>query len=240
MRRTHQLLEAFTTYAVMDIFVGMSTRKPGLERKGRSAFTLVEMLCVLTVVGIVAALAVPGMQVMFVGSALTHSGQIVTEQLALAQQKALSTNHTIEVRFYQFADPTMPGESTSNPASGQYRAMQMFDVTAGNVPLTKVLRLATSVVIDSSATCSTLISSASSATVPQLTNGAGEQVIIPQAGTAYNVVAFQFTPGGATNLLATGSWFLTLRGVHDSSNPPVNFVTIQIDPTNGHIKDFRP
>jgi uncharacterized protein (TIGR02596 family) len=211
-----------------------------LKRKACSAFTLIEMLCVLTVVGIVAALAAPGMQVVFVGSALTHSGQMVTEQLALAQQKALSTNHAIEVRFYQFADPSMPGESASNPASGQYRAMQIFDVTAVNVPLTKVLRLATSVVIDSSATCSTLINSAASTSVPQLSTGAGEQVTIPQAGTAYNVVAFQFTPGGATNLLATGSWFLTLRSMHDSSSPPTNFVTIQIDPTNGHIKDFRP
>ena len=219
------------------------------------AFTLIEMLVVLGVIVLLVALIVPAATTVLQGTDLTRAGQNVSDQIGLAKQQAESHNTLIEVRFYQFADPSVPGETAGSPATGKYRAMQLFQIasTGTAIPLGKTVVLPTNVIIDSgvpnsTASLSLIIGQAQASAVPSLSTS--QTYAIPRAGTNYNSVAFRFRPDGSTNLpltnASTGSeqfWFLTLHSLVSGDHlttPPKNFYTIQIDPNNGNLSFFRP
>ncbi|XHR28375.1 MAG: Verru_Chthon cassette protein D [Chthoniobacteraceae bacterium] len=214
----------------------------------RRGFTLIELLFVLAIMAILAALVGPSVNTLLRPSQLTQGAHLVCDQLSLARQTAISRNLITEVRFYQYADTTVPGEQPGNAATGKYRAMQMFQIqeSGSAVALSKVQRLPASLVIDSGSPLSSLIGQALAApNVPTLATGNTVKVPIAQAGTSYNTACFRFLPSGATNLspLATSRWFLTLHSLKDGDSlaaPPANFFTIQIDACNGHLKTFRP
>lgn len=211
-------------------------------------FSLIELLFVISIMAILAALVAPSVNTILRPSQLTQASHLICDQLSLARQIALSRNLITEVRFYQFADATAAGEQVSNPGTGKYRAMQTFQIqeSGSAVALSKVQRLPSTVMIDSGATLSTLIGSAqASPNVPTSTNGDALNTSIAQAGKKYNAASFRFLPSGATNLspLASPQWFLTLHSLKDGdslASPPPNFFTIQIDACNGHLKTFRP
>ena len=206
-----------------------------------------ELLVVLAIISVMLGLVVPAANTMLRGSQMTQGSQMVNDQLELARQTALSTNRTVEVRFYQFADPQTPGETTGSPSTGKYRALQLFEIqeSGSAVALGKVQIVPPSIIIDSGATLSSIIGSGSaSPAVPTLS---GTQTVpIPRVGTQYNSVAFRFLPDGSTNLSPTSSnqWFVTLHNLTDGDPvkpvPPPNYYTVQVDATNGHIKNFRP
>ena len=101
--------------------------KPHTSRK---AFSLVELLIVIVIIGIITGFAVPAITGMLKSSQLTQaSGQLV-DTVALARQTAMSKNRAIEVRFYRYADNEIPGEKPTEPATGHYRAMQTFEIIA--------------------------------------------------------------------------------------------------------------
>ena len=213
----------------------------------RAGFTLLELLTVMAIMIIMMGLASPALTSIMKGSQLTQAGQTVTDQLALSQQTAIAKNHAVEVRLYQFSDSETPGEAAAN---GKYRALQSFEIlTSGSaIPLGKCKRLPALIVIDSGSTLSTLISEAGKSTstalhVPSAASGSELQVSIPSVGMSYNSVAFRFRPDGSTELPSNQKWFLTLHSLNDGDNltkVPANFVTLQIDPANGHIRTFRP
>jgi uncharacterized protein (TIGR02596 family) len=196
-------------------------------------FSLVEMLVVLLIIGIIAAFAVPVVAGVSRSSRLTRAAATVGDQLALGRQAAIARNRTVEVRFYQFADPEVPGSPSS------FRALQTFEVINARAlsPLDKMQILPTAVIIDASPGLSSLVD-------PQkriLVSGADP---LPRAGTNYHYVSLRFHPDGSTDLLPTqGPWFLTL---HDEvrgdglAQPPANFTTMEVDPINGSVKFFRP
>ena len=206
-----------------------------------------ELLVVLAIISVMLGLVVPAANTMLRGSQMTQGSQMVNDQLELARQTALSTNRTVEVRFYQFADPQTPGETTGSPSTGKYRALQLFEIqeSGSAVALGKVQIVPPSIIIDSGATLSSIIGSGSaSPAVPTLS---GTQTVpIPRVGTQYNSVAFRFLPDGSTNLSPTSGnqWFVTLHNLTDGDPvkpvPPPNYYTVQVDATNGHIKNFRP
>jgi uncharacterized protein (TIGR02596 family) len=201
---------------------------------------------VVAIVSVVAAFAVPAMITMLRGTQLTQGAQLISNQIDLARQISLSRDHSVEVRFYQYCDPSMPGQLSGTGSAGYCQAMQIFDVpdSGATVALDKVQTLPPSVIIDSGATLSSLIGSATATGVPESTTGVALKVPIPKVSLNYNCVLFRFLPDGSTNLPATSSsWFLTLHNLtagNGLASPPPDFFTIQIDPTNGHIKNFRP
>ncbi len=210
-----------------------------------AGFTLVEMLVVITLIALVAGVAVPAVNSILRGSKLTHSAQLVIDQFTLARQTALSKNRAVEVRIYRYGDPETPGEDKTVSSSGRYRAIQLFEIPDSGTatPLGNMLRLASSIFFDSGATLSTLINPPANSTAPTLTSSGSQTVSVSTMGTTYDSVSFRFNADGSTNLDTAKLWFLTLHNLNDKdaqAAPPTNFFTIQIEPTNGHIKAFRP
>lgn len=228
-------------------------RAKGCGLAAGKGFSLVELLVVIAIIAMIAAFAAPATNAILRGSQLTQAAQMLSDQLGLARQMALSKNHIVEVRFYQLGDEGIPGEKASDPNTGRYRAFQSFEIQESGTPVavSKMQRVPSSIIIDSGSadagkTLSSIIGLAQNASsVPTLKTGAALNVSIPRAGIAYNSVSFRFLPDGSTNLssLANQQWFLTLHSLNDGdrlNGSPANFFTIQIDAINGHIRTFRP
>lgn len=205
----------------------------------RTAFSLIELIAVISIIVIIAAFAVPAANTILRGSQLTQAAQLVSGQLSLARQQALTRNRSIEVRFFQYADGEQPGEQPDSPESGKYRAIQMFEVLENGVPipLSKLERLPVSIVFNDKA-LSTIIEDktpqAPTPSDPELPRGVNKH---------YKYVSFRFRPDGSTDLSPIKQWYITLHSLTDEvqgSTPPPNFFTVQIDPVSGSTRNYRP
>lgn len=209
-------------------------------RSPRNSFTLLELLIVIAVMLVVSALAVPAVTSLLTSYNLATGADMVLSQLGFARQSALAIDHTVEVRFYRFAIQGMPGELPSNPASGKFRAFQIFQFASSGValPLTKVEQLPTGIIFDSGTLSSLLAASQQKTFNPPLDS----QVSLPECGTSYSCAAFRVSAAGNTSL-APAQWFVTLhtRAAGDAlTAPPPNYATIQIDPVSGVVRLYRP
>ncbi len=221
-------------------------KTPRLSAK-HAAFSLIELVVVIAIIAIIATFTVPAATTILRGSAMTQASQMLTDQLSLARQLALSKNRSIEVRLCKLADPEMPGEKASDVSTGQYRAIQLFEVleSGAAVPIDKVQSFPTSVIMNPDK-LSTLISDT---TQKEQTPTTKDPDLPRGVGRNYRYTSFRFQPDGSTNLPTkstadtNGAWTITVHGgtekVTGTTLPP-NFFTIQIDPVSGSSKGFRP
>lgn len=215
-----------------------------------SAFSLIELLVVCAVIALVAGFAVPAATTMIRGSQLSQGAQLLTDQMALARQTALTRNRQVEVRFYRYSDPETPGEDASNPEDGKFRAFQLFDVADNGaiIPLGKFTRLPSTVVMNKGGISSLIRDLPLKDAERQ--KGDVELPPLPKAGEGrwkYQYVSFRYRPDGSTDLMITGSnqgnWFVTIHGIEapeETENPPTNFFTLQVDPVSGSTRSYRP
>lgn len=213
-----------------------------LRPVGRGGFSLIELLIVITVMMVLGGLMGPSIGSLLRGSNLTRGGDMVAGQLTQARQFAVTRNRPVEVRFYQYCSPMTPDEAGQTPDRGRFRALQTFEISESGVatPLGRIQQLPDEVCINSSGVLSSLLGGAGAGGV---VSGTDLGMSIPQVGTAYNAVSFQFRPDGSINLDRNSRWFLTLHGTAipgDASAPPPNFMTIQVNPHNGSIDTYRP
>jgi uncharacterized protein (TIGR02596 family) len=219
------------------------------------AFSLVELLVVISVIAIIAGFAVPAVTTMIRGSSLTQGSQNIADQIVLARQLALSRNRSVEVRFYKFADPETPGEDPKNPNTGFFRACQTFEIldNGGALPTGGLTRLPVGVIMNEGP-LSTILHDR------PLEDPKSSDPSLPdtQAGRNYQYVALRFLPDGSTDLPPTGvdtgdnkgdSWYLTIHGTQiqtggksagKTETLPDNFFTLQIDPITGSTRSYRP
>jgi uncharacterized protein (TIGR02596 family) len=221
----------------------------------KQAFSLVELLVVIAIIGIIATFAVPAVQGMLKGSALTTAAGLMVDQVSLARQHALSKNRIVEVRFYRFADNEIPGEVSTDPETGHFRALQYFEMSEAGVmvPVGKVARLPDTVIMNPGPLLSNLLMEdpnkvidADSVRDPAMPRGVEHD---------YKYVAFRFFPDGTTSLSSTGTagkgsekgrWYITVHAIsdlgrtQDNTLPPPNFFTWFIDPVSGNSKVLRP
>lgn len=222
------------------------------------AFSLIELVVVISVLAIIAAFSVPAVTSMLKGSSLTQSSQLLVDQLNLARQLALSKNTIIEVRFYRYSDPDSPGEDVTNPKAGKFRAMQLFEVipSGAALPASKFNEFPNSVMLSANREApdsgiSSLLDKGPLKTSDDFAKKDSYHVSLPELPKGikkqYDFVSFRFMPDGSTTLGPTTLWFLTIHGINDRQStkdgkvgPPDNFFTVQIDPVTGATKIFRP
>lgn len=215
----------------------------------RHAFSLIELIIVISVIVIIAAFTIPAMNTVLKGSQLTQGSGILVGQLNIARQQALSRNRQVEVRFYRYADPEIPGEEAGKPETGRYRAMQLFQITPQGIalPIDKVQTLPLSVIFSYSETegLSSLLDkpTAQAPKKPGIADKAAPR-LARGIDYKYEYVSLKFMPDGSTDKSPTGRWFVTVIGLNDKltspTKPPPNFFTVQVDPVSGVTKTYRP
>jgi uncharacterized protein (TIGR02596 family) len=209
-----------------------------LRSRGASAgaFTLIELLLVLTIMVILMTLIAPTLNNVLRGSALTRGSDQVIGVLNAARQNAMTRNVPVEVRFYSFDDPEMPG------VDSYCQGLQAFAMTPTNnsvifAPITKVVQLPPGIVITTNPSLTSIVANS--------TNRGTNR--IPRVGTNYTFSSFQYYRNGMTDLLyrpagMITNWNITIiNRVNDTGGGlPTNFTTITIDPYNGQSRIFRP
>jgi uncharacterized protein (TIGR02596 family) len=215
----------------------------------RHAFSLIELIIVISVIVIIAAFTIPALNTILKGSQLTQGSNILVGQLTLARQQALSRNRTVEVRFYRFADPEIPGEDVTDLKTGKFRALQLFQVLPSGVatPIDKVQTLPGGVIFSRGEAegLSSLIDLPTGLTPKKPGTDDKAAPRLPRGvDLKYEYVSLRFLPDGSTDKSPTGKWFITVIGINDKlpkpTEPPPNFFTVQIDPVSGVTKIFRP
>jgi uncharacterized protein (TIGR02596 family) len=193
------------------------------------------------------------------GTRMPKAERILTSQITLARQLALTKNRSVEVRFIRYGDPEFPGEKKDTPSSGAFRAIQVVEVldSGAVIPLAK-LQVLPETMIMSGGDPSTLVSS-SDLSINQRSRRASKEITKDTAGKPtggdpslprkieldYEFVSFRFLQDGSTDLKALDGlkWCVTIHNINErvtGTTLPPNFVTLQIDPVSGAIRIYRP
>ncbi len=231
---------------------------PGREPR---AFTLIEMLLVVAIIGILISVAVPFMFGAISASRMASAGSSIAGMFSAAQQIASSEGCTVEVRIYR-----SPREGGID-SSARYHTVALFrhyetgeaspdpNPSASGRPLPAplslvlgdVLTLPDTLVITATPAASSLIdglpdNNATARATKIIKNGVFADYQVPYEGATYKSFTFR---SDATSLDSTRRWFLTLVDAVDeeSGRGPANwknFYCVQVDPLSGRVSTYRP
>lgn len=219
----------------------LPSRRTSRENRRRifsRGFSLIEMLVVVSVVGMLLAFATPQLFSLVQATSLTSEGSNLRNKLSQAQQIALSQNTDVEVRFFKMKDP---GNAETDLA---FRGYQFFRYNQYGqlLPVSEFFRVKPPIVINEP--LSTLVK----------TTGTNEKYFSPSTGKAlipvlsdkesFDYTSFRFRPDGSTDLpgrSGSDTWYITLvKGLPTTSQVPENYFTVQLDPFNGRVTSYRP
>jgi len=199
--------------------------------RSSGGFSLVELLCVLAIISLLAVLSVTGIQRIVLSTNLTTSASMVVDALNLARQRAISNNSPVEVRFYQVPD--------SNNSTLQYRALGIYQInTDGPQLIHKIIYLNGNVIFSNAQTFGTLLTYSGTSTGPLIPSGPPPN---------YTYWYFQYRSDGSTNLntqpTSSDTWHVMLYNSNrppTGTTPPSNYISIQLDPISGRTETFQP
>jgi len=213
----------------------------------RKAFSLIEMMIILGLVGLLMAFAAPNLFSLIGASSLSGEGALVENQLSLAQQLAISKSADVEVRFFRLAD-----ESAAQTDEA-FRAFQIFQFNnLGEMePVSAFFRIRPPVAIHEQ--LSTILKSGAASSEDRKfgfdspRRGSYNAPAGPGGSlVTTDYVSFRYRPDGSTDLpFRAGekdTWYLTLvqgEGANQD-NDPDNYFCLQINPYNGAVQQFRP
>lgn len=196
------------------------------SQRDRAAFSLVELLVVIVILGILLALSAPALVSPLRGSKVNQAGQTIGDQMALARQEALTRNREMQVRFYRIGTGQDAG----------WRAVQIWriettpsgDIT--EIPVSRMQRLPDGIVIADDPALSPLLKA------DPLVSGTAKV-----AGEEVTYSGFRFLPtGGTDSAVSATNNFLTVQLIDEKNSPPNNFYTLQVHPLTGKVNVYRP
>lgn len=211
--------------------------------KSFAAFTLIELIIVITIIGILMVFTVPAITGALKANKLSQGADLLRAQLSFAQQTAMRENAPIQVRFYRYDDPAVPGVEEKFRAYQFYRrqAFNRSDKDAGSTtaneelmePIAQVRKLPKPIIISDTERLSSIVG---------LQKSQGQIPWKRGDPLKADYVAFDFRADGSTNLTGSNQWFLTLvEETEDRGGQiPENFATVQVDPFTGSIRLLRP
>jgi len=215
------------------------------QSHARSAFTLLEMLVVLAVMGILIYLASPGIVALQQTSSLSLAGQSVVDEISVAREMAASRNVVVEIRFLTPSNWSVLG----SPNYTGYHAIQLWapNESGASVPVDRVITLPDGVEISSHTTLSPLLSTlvAASASMPAgSTVGTYVSFFVRPNGTIQVANPPTDTAGSTQDnaSVRAPSYFFTIVSVRydTASIPPANYFTLQVNPDTGRSEAYRP
>ena len=191
-----------------------------------SAFSLIELLVVVAIIGLLMTAAVPALNSVLENGRLTQAAAMLVNQFTLARQKASAENKNITLRFIR--------KDTSSP----YDRIQLvtLDSASNATPVTRLTTLPMQTAIASDPALTSLMS------LTESTASSARDPSIPELGTSYRFIQCTFRPRGSLDLNIQSNWFATvvLQRNASKTTAPANFATIQVDPVNGGLQVYRP
>ena len=217
------------------------------HKSNGQAFSLIEMMVVLGVVGLLLAFAAPNLFSLITANSLSGEGVVLKNQLTFAQQTAISKNADVEIRFFRMPDYANAREEEA------FRGYQLFQYNLDGelAPISTFFRIKAPVGVHE--TLSTILNPQANTSATDKKFGfssptIGTTGVKEGGGTPENAkyVAFRFRPDGSTDLpFRTGNsdtWYITLVQGEGAlkSDTPDNYVCLQVNPYNGQVSEFRP
>jgi uncharacterized protein (TIGR02596 family) len=203
--------------------------------KNSPAFSLVELLVVISIISIISAAAIGGLSNVSRSTNLASAAQRLGDQFAVARQTAVARNLPVEVRIYK-----LPDFNSTTGGATLWRGLQLFIKDGTNdVPASRPLFFPQRVIISENADVSPLLSGLGDELTPTRDVGA-----YTTANVRYK--SFTIRPNGtltSSNSIPDTDWFLT---VHHENDPkpdgikPANFATVQINPVTSKVAILRP
>lgn len=187
------------------------------------AFSLTELLVVISIMVLLSSAAVPALSSLMESNELTRGGQMVADQIRMARQIASSRNVSVEVRLVK----------TDALSSTGYNAVQLWtSQLTGTNAASRMISLPKSIAISENPSVSDMLGSLSTKTMSTVGN--------PNA----SYTAFQIRPSGMVSpTMSMNGLCLTVvstRHAKASDALPSNYVTVQINPNTGTPLVYRP
>ena len=212
-------------------------RVPPCSAGPSSAYSLIELLVVVAIIGMLSVLATAGLNSISRSTKLASAAQRLGDQIALARQTAIARNLPVEVRLYK-----LPEFDFTTGGASLWRGVQIF-IMDGAVPASRLVLFPPRVIISGNAAVSPLIQNSSAGLGAEITPASNVG-----AFSTDNVRYKSFTirPNGtlaASNSIPDANWFLTLHQENDPKPDgikPANFVTVQINPVTSKVTILRP
>ena len=215
--------------------IGCPTRLGTLRSR---AFTLIELLAVIAVIGLITATTVPMLFSTMKANRLSAAGEELVNRISLAQQMAVSRNHEIELRFYHYPDPEDPASKDHYRATLIAQPAPDPDAPGSveTIVLSDMSYLRNGIVIANDETLSPILKEATRNDYPDADNRI-------RGGTAhYKTIRF-FPDGSCDVILVTNQAYLTVVEERDfaaAGGIPKNFFAVQVDHYTSRAITYRP
>jgi uncharacterized protein (TIGR02596 family) len=213
----------------------------------RGAFSLVELLVVLGIMGILLYLTIPASMSLQQSSNLNLAGQAVADEIASGRQFASGANRVVEVRFLAPSNWSTVG----SPNYTGFHAIQLWapNESGVSVPVDRLITLPDGIEISGNSTLSPLLHTPIAA--PEVTTNPAAPYVSFYIRPAGNVTVGGTAPSSSSSTgtdtednagARAPSYFFTILSVRYDSNStvPVNYVTLQVNPDTGHTQTYRP